>query len=59
MATNSAIPLSDDERRVIVTALSMLSKSMLRSANAAMSPEISELHKRDASRVDALASRFR
>lgn len=59
MASASAIPLSDDERFVVIKALGLLSASMRRSAKAAPSKEISDLFERDASRTDALASKFR
>jgi hypothetical protein len=59
MATAVSVALSDDERRVVVTALNMLSKSMIRAAKASVSKEIADLHERDSARVDALAIKFR
>lgn len=59
MATSNAIPLSDDERFVVVKALGLLSASMKRSAKAAPSKEIADLFERDASRVEGIAHKFR
>lgn len=60
MATSaSAIPLSDDERFVVIKALGLLSASMTRSAKAAPSKEIADLFERDSSRVQSLAAKFR
>lgn len=59
MAASSAIPLSDDERSIVVRSLGMMSASMRRAAKAAHSDEIRQIQERDAARVDALASKFR
>lgn len=55
----AALNLSDDERSVVVRALGMLAASMRRSAKSASSEELRQIYERDASRVDALATKFR
>ena len=59
MATSSAIPLTDDERSVIVRALGLMAQSMRRAGKATHSDEVRAIQERDAGRVDALASKFR
>ena len=55
----SAIPLSDDERSVVVRSLGVLAASMRRSAKSAASDELRTIYERDAGRIDALAAKFR
>jgi len=59
MASSSAIPLSDDERSVVVRSLGLLAAAMRRAAKATHSDEVRTIQERDAGRVDALAAKFR
>lgn len=59
MANSSAIPLSDDERSIVVRSLGMMAASMRRAAKASHSDEVRAIQERDAGRVDALAAKFR
>ena len=59
MATANAIPLSDDERSIVVRSLGMMAASMRRAAKSAHSDELRAIHEKDAGRVDVLASQFR
>ena len=58
MASN-AIPLSDDERSIVVRALGLMAASMRRSSKAAPSDELKVIYDRDAGRVDTIAAKFR
>lgn len=59
MATGSAIPLSDDERSLVVRALGMLAQSMRRAGKSAASAELTAIYERDAGKIDNLAVKFR
>lgn len=58
MATSNAIPLSDDERKIVVSSLELKRASLARAVKAASIRDVALAYEAEIIRVNALIGRF-